>query len=391
MERFHLRGERYQSPPISRGDSSVSTMGRVLSVLLSICLLSVSGAAAAPAHPLSQITPIDTNLTMAGHSITGVHVLGGAMGALRVTDTLDLGSNELRAGTLTTGGMTITGDRITGFLQDGCPAGTAVADVHSNGSFTCLSTLTNSTGYLNSTGGRLSGPLNMTGHPITGIGSSMVRFGTDGQLMMQGQRITGLPAPVSSSDAMSYGLAQNTFLSRDGSDKMTGTLDMDGNDITNVDQITANTIDVPGHDNLTVRDSMRVNGTVWVRGADLAELYPADRSIAPGTIVSLGDDGLVQPAGSGDEAIGVVSTDPGHVMGRGQGDVPVALEGRVPVRVDGRFSPGDTVVPGHDGHGRPCDPPSTVPDWAHETYCDSQSIGIVKQQLNQTHAMVVLD
>lgn len=391
MERFHPQVQRYHPDHISPASSSLFHMPRGLFVVLILLLLTCSGAAIAPSHPLSQITPIDTNLTMAGYSITGVSSLGGAMGTLRITDTVDIGANELRASTITTGGMTITGDRITGFLQDDCPAGTAVHQIHSNGTFTCMDALTDGTSYLNRTGGRLTGPLNMTGNPITDIGTSRVRFNTSGTLLMEDQPVRGLPTPTASSDAMPYGTAQTSFLSRDGSDKMTGTLDMDGNDVTNIDTLTANSINVPGNDNLTVQDSMRVNGTVWVRGADLAELYPARKDLDPGTIVTVGTGGHVRPAGPGDESIGVVSTDPGHVMGRGTGDVPVALEGRVPVRMDEQLSPGEPVVPGEDGVGTRCRPPDTLTAPMRTVYCQSQSIGVVLEQPDEDRAMVVLD
>ncbi|MDO8576433.1 MAG: DUF5011 domain-containing protein, partial [bacterium] len=76
---------------------------------------------------------------------------------------------------------------------------------------------------------------------------------------------------------------------------------------------------------------------------DIAENYPTfDESITRSTIVALDTQhpGAVVVATSSNNTFGVVSTDPGMVLGgadasmRGQKMVPVALSGRVPVRVN---------------------------------------------------------
>ena len=87
--------------------------------------------------------------------------------------------------------------------------------------------------------------------------------------------------------------------------------------------------------------------------ADLAERYEADDAYAPGTILTLGGDKEVTMAYIGDDVFGVVSTDPAFLMNAVAGTdathPPVALIGRVPVRVIGTVSKGDKLVMGGAG------------------------------------------
>ena len=89
------------------------------------------------------------------------------------------------------------------------------------------------------------------------------------------------------------------------------------------------------------------------RYADLAEMYTADASYDPGTVVIVGGDAEVtvtDNAGSYKVA-GVVSTDPAYLMNAESQGVAVALRGRVPCKVIGNVNKGDVLVtsdlPGH--------------------------------------------
>ena len=83
--------------------------------------------------------------------------------------------------------------------------------------------------------------------------------------------------------------------------------------------------------------------------ADLAENYVADADYEPGTVLILGGDHEVtvtDEAGSY-KAVGVVSTDPAHLMNstcEGEHVVAVALRGRVPCKVIGNVNKGDVLV-----------------------------------------------
>ena len=91
--------------------------------------------------------------------------------------------------------------------------------------------------------------------------------------------------------------------------------------------------------------------------ADLAEMYEADGIIEPGTVVCFG--GVKEVTLCTEDACrkvaGVVSTNPSYLMNSGQqGEyvVPVALQGRVPVRVTGPVQKGDMMVATSNGRAR---------------------------------------
>lgn len=91
--------------------------------------------------------------------------------------------------------------------------------------------------------------------------------------------------------------------------------------------------------------------------ADLAEMYQADQYIEAATVVCFGGNNEVTicTEDSSRRVAGVVSTNPSYLMNSGQtGDyvVPVALTGRVPVRVTGQVKKGDMMVSTADGRAR---------------------------------------
>ncbi|MDQ5962682.1 MAG: hypothetical protein QG653_489, partial [Patescibacteria group bacterium] len=120
-------------------------------------------------------------------------------------------------------------------------------------------------------------------------------------------------------------------------------------------------------------EKLRVSGRIRATGfdvdsaADLAENFPAEEAVDPGTVVafststvawSAGSDpdntddvyqmSMVRKANDGQEAIGIVSTNAGIVLGKRVANaVPVAFAGRVPVKVsleNGEIKTGDYLT-----------------------------------------------
>ena len=87
--------------------------------------------------------------------------------------------------------------------------------------------------------------------------------------------------------------------------------------------------------------------------ADLAERYESDNPYSAGTVVKIGGNKEITIANSNDEVFGVISTDPAVLMNKSAGsDIthpPVALIGRVPVRVKGKVSKGQKLIVGEAG------------------------------------------
>jgi hypothetical protein len=89
--------------------------------------------------------------------------------------------------------------------------------------------------------------------------------------------------------------------------------------------------------------------------ADVAEMFAPDAQYAPGTIVALGGVAEVTAAGEelAEDVFGVVSTAPAYLMNNSLKDgAPIAVAGRVPVRVVGMVNKGDRLVSAGNGMAR---------------------------------------
>jgi hypothetical protein len=93
------------------------------------------------------------------------------------------------------------------------------------------------------------------------------------------------------------------------------------------------------------------------RYADLAENYVSDQDYEPGTVLHFGGEQEVTQCDADmcTRVAGVVSTDPAYLMNavqQGEFIVPVALQGRVPCKVQGDVRKGDMMVSAGNGRAR---------------------------------------
>ena len=92
--------------------------------------------------------------------------------------------------------------------------------------------------------------------------------------------------------------------------------------------------------------------------ADIAERFHADQAYAPGTVMELGGAEEITAAvdALSDNVFGVVSTQAAYLMNAGAGTdathPPIAMQGRVPVRVIGTVQKGDRLVSAGNGLAR---------------------------------------
>ena len=99
-------------------------------------------------------------------------------------------------------------------------------------------------------------------------------------------------------------------------------------------------------------------GSLTAQYADLAERFEADTTYPAGTVVSLGGVKEITAAADdlSDEVFGVISTRAGFMMNDAAGNdathPPVAMSGRVPVRVIGTVRRGDRLVSAGNGLAR---------------------------------------
>jgi hypothetical protein len=158
-----------------------------------------------------------------------------------------------------------------------------------------------------------------------------------------------------------------------------GTLDMNGNNITDSSK-----------GNVSFGDDIKVYGNMYTNGADLAERYSSSQDLEAGEIVTVSgeeDNTAVRSDEEYDgEVLGVVSTQPGQVINAKIDGEPIALTGKVPVKVsdvNGDIERGDRIVPsGTPGVGMKCeliDPFESEKDlrevMSHNQDCRSSSIG----------------
>jgi len=97
------------------------------------------------------------------------------------------------------------------------------------------------------------------------------------------------------------------------------------------------------------------------RWADLAEKYQADDYYEPGTVLEFGGNYEVTIATAETRRVaGVVSTEPGFIMNRDLKEINtalVALQGRVPCKVQGPIQKGDLIVSAGNGYAKACADP----------------------------------
>jgi hypothetical protein len=92
--------------------------------------------------------------------------------------------------------------------------------------------------------------------------------------------------------------------------------------------------------------------------ADVAERFAADTIYQPGTVVELGGTAEITKSVDelSDNVFGVISTRAAYLMNGGAGSdethPPVAMTGRVPVRVTGMVRKGDRLVSAGNGLAR---------------------------------------
>lgn len=95
--------------------------------------------------------------------------------------------------------------------------------------------------------------------------------------------------------------------------------------------------------------------------ADLAERFEADQSYEPGTVVAIGGEKEVTSVKDelSEDVFGVISTRPAHLMNAGAGTdathPPIAISGRVPVKVTGPVKKGQRLVSAGNGLARGAD------------------------------------
>ncbi|MAI17834.1 MAG: hypothetical protein CMH04_04155 [Marinovum sp.] len=248
---------------------------------------------------------------------------------------MSVGANIGVTGTATIGSTTTSQGLVTANAGIDCNGNQDISGTLDVGGASTLNSLsvTNNTsigGNLNITGTTTFGStLNFGANPITTTGSLSVGGTTTTSINNTGNTTLG----NANSDTVSFNARVNTSLQPSADNAYTlGTSALRWSTVHGV----------------------TFSGTATTANyADLAELYLSDFAYEAGTVVRVGGEFEIT-ATDGEHnhsVLGVISAYPAYLMNNQlENGIPVALKGRVPVKVKGSVNKGDRLVGGPEGH-----------------------------------------
>jgi hypothetical protein len=173
--------------------------------------------------------------------------------------------------------------------------------------------------------------------------TAMTIDGATSRIILAGNPTQNLGAATKQyvDDSISAGGASSPLLA-DGSVQIQGVLRPDGSGTRDLGTVGAPFATIYGE-------------STSAQYADVAEMFRPDAQYAPGTIVALGGIEEITAAREelAEDVFGVISTKPAYLMNSAQENgQPVAVAGRVPVRVVGMVNKGDRLVSAGNGMAR---------------------------------------
>jgi hypothetical protein len=282
------------------------------------------------------------NVSAAGNVIGGNVITGGLVNSATVSATGNItGGNVLTGGAISAASVSVSGNILaTGAISaSGNVTGSYILGNGSQltGISTSASKIFNGTSEANI--GTLNGNANIT----IGGSSNVAVFTTSGVL------IQGL---VSATGNVTGGNVNTSGIVSVLGDVVSARLLVSGNIVSTAANATANIGNATNYFNVV---HARATSAQY---ADMAERFESDEYLEPGTVVELGGVKEItrSRAELSDRIFGVISTRPAYLMNGGAGDdsthPPVAMTGRVPVKVLGTIRKGDRLVSAGNGFAR---------------------------------------
>ena len=260
-----------------------------------------------------------------------------AVGSITAGTTLAVVSNAAVGGTLTSQGLL-----------------TANADIDCNG-------LINVSGTLTVDGSSTLGDQTSDTTTISGIATVGNGLTVNGAVttLNQGLTVSGA-AQFNNAFTMSDTLTVASTLTANGNTVLgnanSDTISFNGRSDTSITP-SANNTHTLGESSLkwsTVHATTFSGTATTANYADLAELYLSDFAYEAGTVVRVGGEfEITATDGNHNHSVlGVISAYPAYLMNNQlENGIPVALKGRVPVKVGGTVKKGDRLVGAPEGHG----------------------------------------
>jgi hypothetical protein len=361
------------SAAISNGTSNVTvatnsdiTMGVANSpiTIVSATGLATTGNVSATGNVSGGNVIITGNVDANKISVTDTMVAGGTVtgSGLNTTGIITDGTMQIQTGSLTSvaniaagGNVTVTGNISGGNIVTGAEV-IATGNVNGGNIIATAAvdavTITQETGIFTTRAnvqGATSSTTTTTGALLVAGGAGIVENVNIGGLVVVTGNITTASGNISGGNILTSGVASagslvtSTKLTVNSSDGVTAITNGGTDSVGNIGENSAkfNTI-----------HAVTFSGvSTTAKYADVAEQYLADQEYEPGTVVSIGGVYEITSCGLGDYPAGVISTDPAYLMNSGlTAGLPVALLGRVPVRIFGSVIKGQKVY--SDLHGR---------------------------------------
>lgn len=187
---------------------------------------------------------------------------------------------------------------------------------------------------------------------VSGVKTRVLTLsGADGSVTVAADPTTNLGVATKAYvDNQLSGSITSVVLRRDGTNSITGDLLPDTNNTRSIGSVSLKL--------KSVYATTFYGTAVTAQYADLAERFESDNIYQPGTVVELGGAKEITQAMDdlSENVFGVISTNAAFLMNGGAGDnlthPPVAVQGRVPVRVIGKIKKGDRLVSAGNGMAR---------------------------------------
>ena len=247
------------------------------------------------------------------------------------TDVLTVGTSATMSGTFTAATATITAGTIHDFTTANITTGSST------------------------TPGTLTGAWTLLGNSATHGNALVVQ---SGDIAFPSGSLNGIKCDnYMNSDGSPFN-PSGTY----GNANVTAHLANSSNQIGNIYAGTVRTGNIVGGGNITGTWVLTSGSTIQATYADLAERFEADTMYDEGTVVELGGDKEVTAVVDelSDRVFGVVSKKAAYIMNSKEGYTdethpPIALSGRVPVKVIGQVRKGDWLVSAGLGKARSAD------------------------------------
>jgi hypothetical protein len=256
---------------------------------------------------------------------------------------------------------TVTGAKLQGTATDAdALGGVAAANYlrsNANDSTSGVLSVLNDTGLVVGVDSDLTITVNGSSNPVftntNTNGSIILAPNGNGTVDVSSKKITSLATPTASADA-----ATKAYV--DSQVSGSGSLLTSGGTMTGNILVSGTVNFGSSGSRISTVFATTFNGTsTAAQYADVAENFSADSQYAPGTVVALGGAEEITRVNeeASEQVFGVISEKPAYLMNAGLEDgLPVAVTGRVPVRVLGTVNKGDRLVSAGNGLARAAQP-----------------------------------